>query len=215
MRDLEQLVRLDKHSRCSAQSRDSLGAVSEQSRVSPGSSLGTTSVLVSVRVLGILDPGSSHRDPAARVRDLGTMAPDHGSGIRYPGYLQDPRVQDPGSLVRGPGSELMDRAFNLGSVCIQLRSHGILLLRLSRTFWLQGECSRPVQPPGRSQVHGRRSRSLVWDPRTRQYAMHPGRRDRDAALAGLHEDTRVWDGGGRVGDSPTASTFVAAMATYR
>ena len=88
-------------------------------------------------------------------------------------------------------------------------------MRLTRTFWLQGHCSRPVQPPGRSQVHGRRSRSLVWDPRTRQYVVHPGRRDRDAALAGLHEDPRGWDGRGRVGDSPTASIREAAMATYR
>ena len=63
-----------------------------------------------------------------------------------------------------------------------------------------GNCSRPVQPPGRSKVHGRRSASWLWEPRTRQSAMHPFTRDRDAALAGLHEDPRVWDGKSDVGD---------------
>ena len=63
-----------------------------------------------------------------------------------------------------------------------------------------GDCSRPVQPPGRVKAHDRRSRSLVWGPRTRQSAMYPFKRDRDAALAGLHEGPRVCDGRGKGGD---------------
>ena len=41
---------------------------------------------------------------------------------------------------------------------------------------------------------------MVWGPRTRQSAMYPFKRDRDAALAGLHEGPRVCDGRGKGGD---------------